>query len=312
MGVTSVQPVIGTLQAASPEAQQEQLRATIRFLGNLLGETIIEQEGQEIFALEEEFRALAKAWRAGDEAVRDLITEKTARLIEEPSRTLHVLKAFTTYFQLVNLAEEQQRARILRERQRVAEETGVPMHETIAQAVRRLRQEGISADDMRSLLANLFIAPVLTAHPTEAKRRTVMAKLSAIAAALDEMARTSRLPSEREAITDRIREEIVVLWQSDETRDRRPTVMDEVRNVLYFFETTLFRLVPQIYRALENALAERYPSEVFVIGPFLRYGSWVGGDRDGDPNGVVDLIEEAIREEKERVLRHYKVGVYVL
>jgi phosphoenolpyruvate carboxylase len=293
----------------SPEAQQDQLRATIRYLGNLLGETIIEQEGQEIFALEEEFRALAKAWRAGDEAVRDAITEKTAQLIEEPSRTLAVLKAFTTYFQLVNLAEEQQRARILRERQRAAEETGIPMSETIAQAVRRLRQEGLSADDMRALLANLFISPVLTAHPTEAKRRTVMAKLSAIAAALDELARTSRLPSEREAITNRIREEIVVLWQSDETRDRRPTVLDEVRNVLYFFETTLFRLVPQIYRSLERALAESYPGETFAIGPFLRYGSWVGGDRDGNPNATVDVTEEAIREQKESVLRHYNVVV---
>ncbi len=309
MGVLSVSTTLANMQAASPEAQQEQLRATIRFLGNLLGETIIEQEGQEIFAVEEEFRALAKAWRVGDEAVRDEITRKSAQLIDEPQRTLAVLKAFTTYFQLVNLAEEQQRARILRERQRVAEETGVPMPETIAQAVRRLHQEGLSADDMRALLANLFISPVLTAHPTEAKRRTVMAKLSAIAAALDELARVSRLPSERESITDRIREEIVILWQSDETRDRRPTVLDEVRNVLYFFETTLFRLVPQIYRALERALAERYPGESFAIGPFLRYGSWVGGDRDGNPNVVVDVTEEAIREQKESILRHYNVVV---
>ncbi len=309
MGVTPAQANTTRVQAASSEARQEQLRATIRFLGNLLGETIIEQEGQEIFALEEEFRSLAKAWRAGDEAVRDVITEKTSRLIDEPARTLAVLKAFTTYFQLVNLAEEQQRARILRERQRSAEETGIPMPETIAQAVRRLRQEGLSADAMRALLANLYISPVLTAHPTEAKRRTVMAKLSAIAAALDELARTSRLPSEREAITNRIREEIVVLWQSDETRDRRPTVLDEVRNVLYFFETTLFRLVPQIYRSLERALAESYPGESFAIGPVLRYGSWVGGDRDGNPNVVVEVTEEAIREQKESILRHYNVVV---
>ncbi len=183
------------------------------------------------------------------------------------------------------------------------------MPETIAQAVRRLRAEGLGADAMRSLLANLYISPVLTAHPTEAKRRTVLAKLSAIAAALDELARSSRLPSERTAITDRIREEIVVLWQSDETRDRRPTVLDEVRNVLYFFETTLFRLVPQVYRSLQNALAESYPGEDFAIGPVLRYGSWVGGDRDGNPNVTVEVTEEAIREQKESILRHYNVVV---
>ncbi len=106
LGVTPPKTTADSL-TPGPEVQQDQLRATIRFLGNLLGETIIEQEGQELFALEEEFRALAKAWRAGDEAVRDLINQSTARLIEEPARTLAVLKAFTTYFQLVNLAEEQ-------------------------------------------------------------------------------------------------------------------------------------------------------------------------------------------------------------
>lgn len=295
--------------AEAPPDPQEQLRATIRFLGNLLGETIIEQEGRAVYDREEEIRALAKAWRSGDERVREEIVRVTTALIEEPEEALAVLKAFTTYFQLVNLAEEQQRVRIIRERRRAAEEAGVPMAETIVQAVRRLQSEGLSAAEVRSLLAEMFIMPVITAHPTEAKRRTILAKLKSIAAALEELGRTSRLPSEREQIIERIRAEIVVLWQSDETRDRRPTVLDEVRNAVYFYETTLFRLLPEIYSEIERALAESYPGEEFTIGPVLRYGSWVGGDRDGNPNVTVDVTEESIREQKEAILRQYNVLV---
>ena len=288
---------------------QELLRATIRFLGNLLGETIIEQEGQSIFDLEEQIRALAKNWRAGDASARDEITAITARLLDEPAQALAVLKAFTTYFQLVNLSEEQQRVRILRERRRTAEEAGVPMGESMAQAVLRLRDEGLKADEVQVLLTNMLIMPVLTAHPTEAKRRTILVKLNSIAASLDELQRMSRLPSERAAIIEHIREEIVLLWQSDETRDRRPTVLDEVRNVLYFFETTLYRLLPRIYRELEAALEQAYPGTRFTLPSFLRYGSWVGGDRDGNPNVLVDVTEEALREQKESILKHYNVLV---
>ncbi len=295
--------------SAPPVEQQDQLRATIRFLGNLLGETIVEQEGRALLNLEEEIRALAKAWRAGDEGVRDRITALTTALIEEPAQTLAVLKAFTTYFQLVNLAEEQQRVRIIRERQRAAQEAGLPMAETIDQAVRRLREEGLDARAMQALLDNLFIMPVLTAHPTEAKRRTLLVKLKSIAESLDELSRAGRLPSEHAETVERLREEIVLLWQSDEARDRRPTVMDEVRNALYFFETTIYRLVPRVYRELERALAEHYPGETFRIGPVLRYGSWVGGDRDGNPNVTVAVTEEAIRAQKESILRHYNVVV---
>lgn len=288
---------------------QDLLRATIRFLGNLLGETIIEQEGKALFDLEEQIRALAKKWRAGDDSARDEIIAVTTHLIEEPAQALAVLKAFTIYFQLVNLAEEQQRVRILRERRRAAEDAGVPMGESMGQAVLRLRDEGLSAEEVQGLLSNLLIMPVLTAHPTEAKRRTILVKLNSIAAALDELQRMSRLPSERAAIIEHIREEIVLLWQSDETRDRRPTVLDEVRNVLYFFETNLYRLLPRIYRELEDALGKAYPGATFNLRSFLRYGSWVGGDRDGNPNVTVETTEEAIREQKESILKHYNVLV---
>ncbi len=208
---------------------QDRLRYWIRTLGNLLGETIIEQEGQEIFALEEEIRAQAKAWRAGDRLAHAKITNMVSLLVEDPPRALAVLKAFSTYFQLVNLAEESQRVHILRRRADLAYERGIPVAETIANAVRRLQAEGLSVDEVRGLVRNLLIMPVFTAHPTEAKRRTVLYKLKTIANLLRELDTVDLLQTERAAKEQQLRENIVVLWQSDEMRDRPPTVMDEVR-----------------------------------------------------------------------------------
>lgn len=235
---------------------QDRLRSTIRLLGNLLGETIIEQEGQEIFDLEEEIRALSKAWRAGDLSVVNKIQALLPRVNGRLApRALGVLKSFTTYFQLINLAEEQQRVYIFRERARAAAEQGVPMPETIEHSVRHLHSQGTSAEEMHHLLKDLLIMPVFTAHPTESKRRTILQKLQSIAKALDDLERPDLLPAEAAETTQWIRENILLLWQSDETRDRRPTVLDEVRNGIYFFETTVFGLVRQICSELERALA---------------------------------------------------------
>ncbi len=279
------------------------LRNSIRLLGNLLGETIIEQEGRAIFELEEEIRQFAKAWRSGDRATPAKIESLLPELIDNPERTQAVLKAFTTYFQLVNLAEEQERVRVLRDRQR-AQTAETPMRESIAQAVQRLREEGLTADDVRATLRDLLIMPVLTAHPTESKRRTIQNKLRSIGHEIDELERGDLPPARRAKLMEQLREDIVVLWQSDETRDRRPTVMDEVRNGMYYFESPLLQLVSEIYRETERALHETYGEE-FELPPFLLYGSWIGGDRDGNPNVSIEISEQAIRVQKETVLRYY-------
>lgn len=291
---------------------QDRLRYWVRTLGNLLGETIVEQEGEGTFALEEELRALAKSWRAGEEGAQAQITNLVSQLVKEPPRALAMLKAFSTYFQLVNLAEEDQRVHVLRQRAAVAHERGIPVTETIAHAVRRLQAEGVSADDMRELLRELLVIPVFTAHPTEAKRRTVLFKLKKMAEILDELDRADLLPLERAEKEDQLRENIVLLWQSDEMRDRPPTVLDEVRHGLYFFETTLFALLPKIYREMEKALTDCYPGEEFTVPLFLRYGSWVGGDRDGNPYVNVAVTEETIRAQKDVVLEQYKREVEAL
>lgn len=291
---------------------QDRLRFWIRTLGNLLGETIIEQEGRGIYDQEEEIRAQAKAWRAGDRQAQGTITRLVSSLVEDLPYTLAVLKAFSTYFQLVNLAEERQRVNILRHRTEAAHEQGVPMKETLAEAIAQLRADGLGPEDVRVLLQKLTIMPVFTAHPTETKRRTVRAKLKTIASILYDVDMLDLLPQEEQEKIEQLRETIVLLWQSDETRNRPPKVMDEIRNVLYFFENTLYELVPRIYAEMDRALREEYPNERFEIPPFLRYGSWVGGDRDGNPFVNTEVTEEALRAQKDLVLKLHAHSVEAL
>jgi phosphoenolpyruvate carboxylase len=291
------------------EDQKQRLSANIRTLGNLLGETIIEQEGQEIYELEEQIRALAKAWRAGEPGAGAEIKALMPQLMDDLPRALAMLKAFTTYFQLVNLAEDEQRIQILRSRAHEAQVSGVPMRETLRESVTKLAAEGLSAAEVQQILDGLYIMPVLTAHPTETKRQTILAKLKTIGATVERIAAGDLLPAEEAELFERLREDIVLLWQSDETRDRPPTVMDEVRTGLYFFEATLFTVIPQLYDELQRSLAAVYPGVEFHIPSFLRYGSWIGGDRDGNPFVTPAVTEEALRTMKETVLRQYNVAV---
>lgn len=286
---------------------REALSGQIHLLGDLLGQTIIEQEGRGLFDLVEEIRALAKLGRAGDAAASERLLALLTDLPLDQARV--VIKAFATYFQLVNLAEEQQRVRVLRQRRRAAYERGTPMDETIAAAVERLKEEGLSAGEVRALLKKLCIMPVFTAHPTEAKRRTVLTKLRRISQALYNLDLHALLPGEEADLIAFIREEIVSLWQTDETRPRRPTVLDEVRNGLYYFETTVFDLAPQMYAELSTALAQSYPGERFEIPPFLQFGSWIGGDRDGNPFVTLGVTEETLREQKALALRLYQRAI---
>ena len=304
------------------EDADRQLRWTVRQLGNLLGETIVEQEGQAIFDLVEELRSLTRAQRQGDPDAGDRIEQIASRLVNDLDGTLGVLKAFTTYFQLVNLAEEQQRVRVIRLRAARAEDVGQQMPETIAAAITRLREAGTPAAEMRSLLEGMLIQPVFTAHPTEAKRRTILLKLLDLTRLLRELDSHFLLPSEIDRIWQRIREIVVSLWQSDVNRERRPDVMDEVREGLYFFDTTLFDLLPEIYSELHQALAREFPESLESqeeaesldhLPSFLRYGSWIGGDRDGNPFVTQEVTEGALRQQREQALELYRrtvVGMY--
>ena len=219
-----------------------------------------------------------------------------------------MVKAFASYFQLVNLAEEQERIRILRRRAHEAQAEGEPMDETIAAALRPCARRGSGRGRGPGAGgAASSIMPVFTAHPTEAKRRTVLTKLGRIADALDALDFRSPTPEEAEATLEPLREEVVSLWETDQTRNYRLGVIDEVINGLYYFESTLFDLAPVMRAApARRPLAREYPRPPLRVPVFLRFGSWIGGDRDGNPFVTARVTEETLREHKAMALRLYQ------
>ncbi len=285
---------------------QSELSSSIRLLGSLLGQTIIDQEGSFVFESEEGIRSLSKAWRSGDEAARKKLEEIIPLLVNDLPLTSANLKAFSTYFQLVNLCEEQERVRVLRQRSEAAFQAELPMDETIGEALTTLKREGVTSERLQEILNRMVVTLVFTAHPTESKRRMIRQILSTVSELLRKYQNSELLEHERLEVQEILHDHIVLLWQTDETRNRQPTVMDEVRNTgVYFFENTLFDLVPRIYEELEGALKLNFPEQDFEIPPFLNYGSWIGGDRDGNPFVTPLVTEETLKLHRETVLAFY-------
>lgn len=282
-------------------------------LGELLGQTIIQQAGQEVYDLEEEIRGLSKSWRQGDESANASLANIMSELASDLPVAADIVKAFSTYFQLVNLAEEHQRVRILRDRENNAFVSNIPMDETIEDAISKLKHQGVSAEELQATLNRVYITPVFTAHPTESRRRTVRQILKHVSAVVDGIQSAGTMEFEKPELNRKLKSLVTLLWQSDATRDRRPTVMDEVRNTgLYFFEETLFDVVPQIYEEIESALQEHYPDHEFQLSPFLTYGSWIGGDRDGNPLVTDDVTWKTLQAQKEQALERYQKDVFEL
>ncbi|MFN8566223.1 MAG: phosphoenolpyruvate carboxylase [Kouleothrix sp.] len=285
--------------ATPPLTNGERLSATIRFLGAILGQVIREQAGDTLYQLEERVRKLAKLLRAEPhpDHVAQLQQIVAGLTIAE---TRDLLKSFTIYFALINLSEQMQRTWVLRER--AQQHPDQPHAESIGAAVAELRRTGVAAAALQQWLNSALILPVFTAHPTEARRRTTLEKLRRVAA-LVERKHAGAPPDELAEIAQRITEEVAGLWQSDEVRVIRPTVVDEVKNGLYYFEATLFGLVPQLYRDLEAALVKHYPEHHWHVPALLRFGSWMGGDRDGNPYVTPDVTIETVRRMREWALR---------
>ncbi len=282
-------------------ASHDLLSQDINMLGHLLGDTIRDQAGQESFDLVERIRGLSKEWRATDSVD---IAEELAELCEGLGidTAWPTLKAFTTYFHLVNLAEEHHRVRVLRARRETSDISH--LSDSIAEAVHALRTNGLSAEEMQALLNRVSVEMVLTAHPTEAKRRTVLEKLRAISTALYKLDTLDLLPRERQRIIAGLRTHIALLWLTDEVKERRPTVLHEVRTGLWYFSEILFDVIPDIYDALERALADEYPDHEFDIPTLVRFGSWIGGDRDGNPFVTPAVTAETFRLHREQSQQH--------
>ncbi len=267
-------------QAASEPRQfmDPEFRQDVRFLTSLLGEIIQDQEGKPFFRTVEKVRLLAKASRASQSGNVLQLRRLIQRLPYH--KALKIARAFTIYFQLVNLAEEAQRIRRIRWYE---SQTGQPLEMSLAWTAHRLKTARVSSTKLLKNLQSACVMPVLTAHPTEVRRRTTMDHLSDIAAALELWHNPVSTPSEKKQQERLIRESVEILWGTNEARLRKLTVADEVSQTLFFIERTILKLVPELYQGLDDLARSIKPSEKKPVPTILRFGSWVGADRDGNP-----------------------------
>ncbi len=300
-------------QSAARRAEPiDLLRDDVHLLGELVGDVLREQGGPDLFAAVEHVRTSAIALRsraggAGDSSLEHSLLEWAQQ--QPTDRLLQLVRAFSVYFHLINLAEEHHRVRTLRER----EQTGAPLHESIAAALAALRSGGVQADTVQASLQRLEVHPVFTAHPSEARRRTLLHHLARAADLISQLNDPRATPRIRAATLERLRARITLIWQTAETRLERPTVLDEVQSVLSVLSGTLYDLAPHIQRTLEAATSAAYPGlERAAAVLFLRLGSWVGGDRDGNPAVTAEVTRAAARLARSAVLQRYRAEAQAL
>ncbi|MFQ5795616.1 MAG: phosphoenolpyruvate carboxylase [Candidatus Bipolaricaulia bacterium] len=280
----------------------------IHLLGDTLGTVLCFKAGETFFDLEEQIRTLAKDRRqASDPAVRRAKHRELAELIDSLDlvAVYRVARAFTLYFQLINLAEDTHRARVLRHREAEAD----ILSESVADAIRICSEQGIAPEKLQRLLDELDICLVFTAHPTEIKRRVVLEKLQRISKALFALERMRLTPFEQTELEHNLRNEVVSLWMTSEVRKQRPSVLDEVEHTLYFFDEVLYGFLPYLYHRLESAVERFYPGAGISVPTLLRFGSWSGGDRDGNPYVTPEITQTTLEMHRQLILNKYRAEV---
>ena len=269
-------------------ANNSTLSRDIHTLGNLLGLIIQEQAGADAYHLVEEVRAVSKARRNGDAQAAFQLADRLESLPLESKNIL--IKAFSNYFQLINIAEDLQRIRVIRQR-----EASDTLKESIVSAIRTLHAHGKTAAEIRALLHQTRLRLVLTAHPSEAKRQEILIKLRHIAQMMEKQDRQILLPRERRRLESELAEKVEELWQTRPIRASKKQVSDEVDFGIYFIRSVIIDVVIDIYEDLQRALETFYPDEDWSeLPPILRYASWIGGDRDGNPNVTTDVTLQTL------------------
>jgi len=285
----------------------------IRLLGRILGDVIRVQEGPEAFELVEQIRKLSVAFRRDADHEADKALKKLLKGLPG-DRAVSVIRAFTYFSHLANLAEDRHHIR----RRAIHERAGHTQEGSIDVALHRLRWAGITPKSISDMLATSYVSPVLTAHPTEVQRKSILAAERDIAHLLTERdaikARAAAVNAAKDALTPKelaaneqqIRARVMQLWQTRLLRFTKLTVADEIENALSYYEATFLREIPKLYAELEEAL----PGQ--PIASFLRMGQWIGGDRDGNPNVTAPTLEHALTRQSDVALRHYLTEVHFL
>ncbi|NBT91689.1 MAG: phosphoenolpyruvate carboxylase, partial [Betaproteobacteria bacterium] len=301
-----------TLSARRKSADRP-LVEDIRLLGRILGDVIREHDGEQAFAVVEQIRRLSVAFRRDADHEADRALKKLLKALSA-DQTVSVIRAFTYFSHLANLAEDRHHIR----RRAIHDRAGDTQEGSLEVALARLRWAGISHKTVAQSLATSFISPVLTAHPTEVQRKSILDAERAIAQLLtarDDTLRNSEGSAKRpDALTPRelaaneaqIRARVMQLWQTRLLRYSKLSVSDEIENALSYYESTFLREIPKLYANLEDMLGTSVPHN------FLRMGHWIGGDRDGNPNVSAQTLQYALRRQSEVALRHYLTQVHFL
>ncbi|MGI0080907.1 MAG: phosphoenolpyruvate carboxylase, partial [Nitrososphaerales archaeon] len=301
----------------NPIPSYGKISSDIHLLGDMLGETIVEQEGRRVFNLEESLRTLSKYARGEREGKKRVTLAKIVHLVGTLSyeECLALIHSFSTYFQLVNVAEDHHRVRVLRNWAAKGSRPSVPrVPESIYDLVFTLREHGMNLKQVVDFFSNLRVELVFTAHPNEARRRTVLLKAAELMKLLLQLDSAAGGSLERRDALQKIRTNITALWQTDELRNSNPTVLDEVKNGLYYLENVVFPLVPLLYQRIRDALYLAYGEQgnAVAIPSCIFFGSWRGSDRDGNPNVTPRMTIDTVKMLREALMKLYDGRLFEL
>jgi phosphoenolpyruvate carboxylase len=329
---------LAELQAPTGELKEAPLRRDVRSLGMLLGEVLREQAGEALYEAVEALRRIAIARREAETPQTGTADQAAATAhLQEALARVHTLdlaaayqltRAFGFYFELINLAEtnHRKRRRLSLQLNQNSNSSGIQRGD-LRGTLRRLREAGFTAEQVHELLSRICVSPVFTAHPTEVARRSVMFKRRRISDLLEQLDRIPVPESQLESLESGLLAEITALWQTDDVRSARPTVLDEIRMALDYYESSLFDTLPVLYSEIATALAVEYPdnkssssvtnksddsrssitpSSVADLPQLISFGSWIGGDRDGNPFVTPQATRDALAMARSLLFAHYR------
>jgi phosphoenolpyruvate carboxylase len=300
-----------TLSHLEDSVHDVPLKKDIKELGTILGNVLKEQAGYSVYETVEKLRSLTKQLRADPQSENNKsIRDEIIRVINSLSieKAIMVVKAFSIYFILVNAADEVHRIRIQREN---TAKNNPPEAGSFANVLLQLKRENISRKSLIKILNQIEITPVFTAHPTEATRQTILRKTLKISRILLKRELNINTVDELADMQLQLQTEITLLWQSNEVRFHKVTVKDEIQHGLFFFREVLFDLIPHFYQSLNKKLQTYYGINDYIPAIF-KFGSWIGGDRDGHPFVTVDITKDTLLNNKRQIISLYQTDLELL
>lgn len=283
--------------------QDRKLREDIRILGALLGEVLIEQEGKNLYLIVERLRSLTKKLRNNPTVE---VIDKIKKIIErlDYENAYKVVRAFSIYFILVNACDEVHKVRLEYNSKKI-------LDDTFTYVIKKLKQNGYSKNSLHDLLSRISITPVFTAHPTEATRQTILRKILYLTQLLLHKEFHKLNESEHQKLLEKIKTQITLIWQSTEIRFHKVTVRDEIQRGLFFMKDIMYPEIPNLYSKLEYSVQKYYGNRLYTP-PFIEFGSWIGGDRDGHPYVTLDITKNALLNYQKTIIELYLGDLQIL